>query len=114
MTEYETVCVLQPDVSAEKRKNFDEKIKRIFASHSVTEMAVKEWGNRKLAFMIKKYKTGLYLQYIFSAPPKLIDEFEKNLCYEECVLRFLTTKFTKHSSKNVLVEPDGFSVSEMM
>lgn len=112
MKEYETICVLQPDVQGDKLKAIEDKIKRIFTTHQVKEVNRKDWGLRKLAYPVQNYKTGHYLQFVYQAPSGLIEDLEKNLGYEESVLRFLTIKFTKHSSKNALVEPDGFHVAE--
>lgn len=112
MKEYETICVLQPDVQGDKLKSLEDKIKKIFTQHKVKEVSKKDWGLRKLAYPVKNYKTGHYLQWVYQAPSELIEDLEKNLGYEESVLRFLTIKFTKHSFKNALVEPDGFHVSE--
>lgn len=110
--EYETICVFAPDLQDEALKKVDDKIKKIFTSHKVKEVTKKDWGNRKLAYPIKNYKTANFVQYIFKAPTDLVAELEKNLGYEESVLRYLTIKYTKHTKQGVLVEPSGFEVSD--
>jgi len=111
-TEYETVCVFTPELQGDKLKTLDDKIKKIFTHHKVKDVAKKDWGNRKLAYPIKNYKTGHYVQFIYQAPRALITELEKNLGYEESVLRFLTIKYDKNTKKGVQVEPDGYDFSE--
>lgn len=110
--EYETVCVIAPEVQGEQLKKIDDKIKKIFSSFNVKEVAKKEWGNRRLAYPIENYKTANYVQYVYTAPTGLIAELERNLGYEESILRYLTVKYDKHNKKGVQVEPDGFEVNE--
>ena len=111
-TEYETICVLEPNVASDTLKKIEDKIQKIFTSHKIKEVAKNDWGNRKLAYPINNHRTGMYVQYIYQGPGELISELEKNLGYEESVLRFLTVKFTKHNLKGVQVEPDGYNVRE--
>lgn len=108
LSEYETVCVLTPETQGEAFTALDKKIQKLFAQHKAGEVAIKDWGNRKLAYPIKKYKTAHYVQYVYTAPGALIPELERNLGYEESILRFLTVKYDKNTRKGVMVEPDGF------
>ena len=110
-SEYETICVFAPEIQGEAFEAIDKKIQKIFAQQKSGEVTKKDWGNRKLAFPIKKYKTAHYVQYIYTAPGTLIPELERNLGYEESVLRYLTVKYSKNSPKGVQVEPDGFEPS---
>ncbi|MBF0105971.1 MAG: 30S ribosomal protein S6 [Deltaproteobacteria bacterium] len=110
--EYETICVFTPDFQAESQKKTEDKINSIFANHKVTEITKKDWGNRKLAYPIKKFTTGHYIQYIHKSPGALVNDLEKNLGYDESVLRYLTVRFNKYSRKGVEVEPSGFEVNE--
>lgn len=110
--EYETICLFAPDATGETKKKVEEKIQKIFTSHKVKEVTRKEWGNRKLAYPIKRYKTAHYVQYIYQAPGHVIADLERNLSYEESVLRYLTVRHTKHIRKDVVLEPGGFEASD--
>lgn len=110
--EYETVCVLSPNLQGDELKKVEDKIKKIFTTHKVKEINKKDWGNRKLAYHIKTHKTGHYVQYVYQAPSAVVFDLEKNLGYEEAVLRYLTVKYDKHTKKDVDVEPYGFEVSD--
>lgn len=108
---YETICVFQPDVQGEKFKTLSDKIKKIFTNHKVEEVTQKDWGNRKLAYPIKNFKTANYVQYIYAGNGDLVKDLEKNLGYEESVLRFLTLKYDANVQKHVQLEPDGFDAA---
>ena len=112
LTEYETICVFAPELQGDKLETLEKKIQKIFTQHKVDEVTKNDWGNRKLAYPIKNYKTGRYVQMIYKAPNGLIPDLERNLGYEESVLRFLTIKFGKTLKPGVQVEPTGFDVSE--
>lgn len=112
LQEYETICILSPDLQGDPLKKIEDKIKKIFTTHKIKEVTKKDWGNRKLAYLIKAYKTGQYIQYIYSASRDLVTDLEKNLGYEESVLRFLTVKYDKHTRKGIALEPTGFELSD--
>jgi len=109
---YQTICVLQPDLQSAQIKIIEDKITKIFSAHETADFNKKEWGIRKLAYPIKKSKTGQYVEYNYKATPGLIADLEKNLGYEETVLRYLTIKVTKRTQEDVQVEPDGFDLYE--
>ncbi|EKD51933.1 MAG: 30S ribosomal protein S6 [uncultured bacterium] len=110
--QYETVCVLLPDVQGDQLKTVEEKIQKIFSNQKIENVTKKDWGIRRLAYPIKRNKSGRYFEFSYTAPTEAITGLEKNLGYEESVLRFLTIKQTKQSPKNVQVEPDGFDFIE--
>lgn len=108
MKTYETMCVLAPDLGDEKIKAIEEKIKKIFATHKVKELSKKDWGKRPLAYAIKRHKTGHYLQLTYDSPAIAVNDLEKNLGYEENVLRYLTITREQKTAEKVQLEPGGF------
>lgn len=110
--EYETILVFQPEVKGEALKTIEDKMQKILSKHKAGEVTKKDWGNRTLAYPINNYKTAHYIQYVYTAETNAISELEKNLGYEEAVLRYLTVKIEKESDKQVMVEPNGFGVRD--
>lgn len=114
MPEYETICVLEPDVQGERLARFEDKIKKIFTTHNIEQVTRQDWGLRKLAYPIRKFKTGHYLRFVYDGQGPLVNEFERNLGYEEAVLRFLTIKLARHAKPDLAPEqvahfgPDPF------
>lgn len=92
MAEYETICVLEPDVQGEKLTRFEGKIKKILSQANIEKVSKQDWGLRKLAYPIRKFKTGHYFRFVFEGPGNVIGELERNIGYEEFVLRYLTIK----------------------
>lgn len=104
MQEYETVCVVRPEIQGDKFNALNDKIKKIFSDHKVEKVERQDWGNRKLAYPIKNYRTAQYFVMNYTALAALVNDLERNLGYDEAVLRFLTIKTDKKTPRNILVE----------
>ncbi len=113
LNDYETICVFIPEVGADGMKKIEDKLKKIFTEHNVSEISKKDWGIRRLAYPINNYKSAHYIQLQYKSGGSVVTDLERNLGYEESVLRYLTIKHDKHTAKNVQVEPDGFSLDDV-
>lgn len=89
---YEVLYILKHDSAPEKTDATRAKMRDIIESQG--GMLIKEdvWGKRKLAFEVKKYQKGIYVQLVFLAKPDSINELERNLKINAEVIRFLTVK----------------------
>lgn len=95
MNEYETVCVLQPDLAPARLDKVREKVQKILGDAQASVLNVNDWGKRKLAYRVDKYTFGHYLYFNYSGNGKFIIDLERALKYEEDVLRYLTVKMPK-------------------
>lgn len=92
MNKYEVGLVLSPDLDEE---NLTQTINK--ASQWITDGAglvskVENWGRRKLAYSIRRFRDGNYIFiYADMDPSKLLD-FERNLNLSEAVLRHLVIR----------------------
>ena len=53
---------------------------------------IENWGNRTLAYPIKRSATGIYLYWRYLGGSDVVHEFERNLRLTDTVLRFYTVK----------------------
>ncbi len=88
MRKYETIFILKAEVEEEQRNNLIEKFKSIIESDGEIEN-VNEWGLKKLAYEIDKYKEGYYVLVNFKAGTDLPQELERNFRISDDVIRFL-------------------------
>lgn len=51
------------------------------------------WGIRRLAYPIKKYTQGYYINLIFKADNKILSEMERFFRIEEPYIRYLTVRY---------------------
>lgn len=110
MAEYETICVVQPDVQGERLSKITDKIQKIFTEYKADKVELKPWGLRRLAYPIRKFKNASYLYYTYEGTGALVNELERNLGYDEAVLRYLTIKRDKRAKKVDSAESAAFGV----
>ena len=95
MNHYETVFILSPVLSADQTKETVDKFTGMIADNGGTVVNVEEWGQRKLAYPIKRLSTGYYVFVEFDAEGDFIDTLEVNYRRDDNVIRFLTFKQDK-------------------
>ena len=94
MNNYETLFILRPTLTDEEQSSNIAKIKDILVRENGQILATDEIGMRKLAYPINKYERGVYVILYFQAVGSVIAEFERNLKFNEDVIKFFTIKYT--------------------
>ena len=89
---YETMLVLDPEMSKEQVDGFVEKLKQFLGDRGAEVLKVEEWGLQTLAYEIKKKNKGYYLLLYINGDVALVAEMERTLRLMEEVLRYLTVK----------------------
>jgi small subunit ribosomal protein S6 len=89
MKTYQLVLVLKTSITEANRKKFVETVKDWFGKAKVTKE--EEWGEKTLAYPIKKEKSGFYLNFLLESV-KIPVDFEKKLFANENVLRHLVIR----------------------
>lgn len=92
MKNYELVFIVHPDLDENAFKDLVEKVKGwiVEAGGQVTKIDL--WGKRRLAYLIRKQREGQYVLMHASMPPSACGVLERNLRFQEPVLRFLLTQ----------------------
>ncbi|MFN3742106.1 MAG: 30S ribosomal protein S6 [Anaerolineales bacterium] len=91
MRKYELMCVFQPDLDESTLSGMIEKVKGWVAESGGSVEKVDIWGRRKLAYPIRKNMEGQYVLFNLTLLPKATAELERNLRYQEAVMRYLLT-----------------------
>lgn len=92
MRRYESVFVINPDLTDEEVQAAINKFTGILTSQGATLLKLEEWGRRKLAYKIKKFTRGYYVLTDFAGQPEAVAELERNYKLDDRVIRFLTIK----------------------
>ncbi|MBI2335728.1 MAG: 30S ribosomal protein S6 [Deltaproteobacteria bacterium] len=100
MKEYETLYILAPALTQAAIDNLKSKLEGIVKKDGGHVLIHTDWGKRKLAFSIKKQRNGHYFYFQYISPGGSVAGIERNLKYDENVLRFMTVQL----SDNVDVE----------
>lgn len=91
MREYEVTVVLKTSLDDDARNALIEQIAgRLNPSgEEATAPRINHWGQRTLAYPIKNERDGYYVLYEATVDPTRINGIERDLLYEENVLRHL-------------------------
>jgi small subunit ribosomal protein S6 len=94
MRTYETIVILDPDLSDEDNEKALKKIEEVIESQSGKIAFVDHWGKRKLAYRVKKKFKGDYYRFVYYGSGNIIAVLERNLRITEDVYKFLTVKLS--------------------
>lgn len=86
MREYESIYILNPEITDFKAKEFALKMKELILREGGKNIKVDCLGRRKLAWERKKYQRGVYIQHRYLGNPGLVTEYERMLAIEENVI----------------------------
>jgi small subunit ribosomal protein S6 len=87
MRNYQLVLVLKASLPDAQRKKVLETIKASLKSVKIAKE--EEWGQKPLAYSIKRETAGFYLNYLLEAKDSFPLDFEKKLVAQEDILRHL-------------------------
>jgi len=95
MNNYETLFVLKPTLTDEETTVNITKIKNILIKEGAEILATNKMGMRKLAYPVEKNERGVYIIVYFKAVGTIVKELERNLKFNEEVIKYLTVRYTK-------------------
>jgi len=90
---YETLFILKPTLSDEEKAAIVENIKNVIAQKGGEVVAVDNIGVRELAYQINKFQRGHYYIVYYKAPSDAVLELERQMRYNEELLKFMTVKY---------------------
>ena len=90
MKRYETIFISDPDLAEQDRDQLFEKTKDLTEKQDGFLVLFDDWGNRKLAYDIKKKSRGYYVRLDYCGAGPLIDEMERSFRIDDRVLKYMT------------------------
>ncbi len=90
MRRYETIVILDPDISEDGRTPVYDRIRDTISQGNGFLVLRDEWGSRKLAYAIKKKPRGFYARFDFCGTGAIVDEIERFCRIDERVMKYLT------------------------
>ena len=94
MRKYETIFILQPELSEDDIKSVTAKAQDVISAYKGDCLRMDDWGIRKLAYPIKKSARGRYYYLRFDGESALIAELERRLRLDDKVLRYQSVNIT--------------------
>jgi len=90
MRKYETVFISDPDLQDQVRSDLFTKVRNIIAKEKGILLTFDDWGNKKLAYEIKKKFRGHYVCVTYGGTGDLVKELERNFRLSDDVMKFMT------------------------
>lgn len=94
MREYEVTVIFQANLDDEARSAVEERITTWLTHGDADEdkPVANVWGQRRLAYPIRKSTEGYYILYDAKLDPEQLGEIERNMQYNEDVLRYMIVR----------------------
>lgn len=89
MKTYEALLLVEPTIAAKEWTRVPEEVDRIVKRHGAAVLSVVKFGERKLAFPVKKSNRGAYVVAYFSSPEKALGKIKADFQLSEVVMRSL-------------------------
>ncbi|MBI5342137.1 MAG: 30S ribosomal protein S6 [Deltaproteobacteria bacterium] len=89
---YETVILFDPELPEEKRKEFLAKLAGVIGSYQGEVLKQDDWGNRKMAYPIRKKVNAFYTFLLYTGSRGVVEEVERNIKIFDGILRHLTSR----------------------
>lgn len=67
MRKYETVVVFHPNLNKDGLEAEITKVKELLSANGATDIVVKQWGKREIAYPAKKQKYGYYVAFYYDS-----------------------------------------------
>ncbi len=104
MNRYETIFILESDIPDAEREPMIEKINALIPQHRGVLILMDDWGNRKLAYPIKKKMHGRYIRLDFCGTGPLVNDLERFFRLDHRVLKYMTIQLDQNVDPEAVLE----------
>ena len=94
---YESVVLINAALEDEQVETTITRIQETITSHGGEIIELDKWGRKRLAYPIKKSKSGYYIVIRFESTTDLIATLERNYRLDENIIRYLTIALDKYA-----------------
>ncbi|MCK4259407.1 MAG: 30S ribosomal protein S6 [Halanaerobiales bacterium] len=92
MRKYETIAIISPELDEAAITATIDKIKDIITNNSGEVVKVDNWGTKRLAYDVKKHRSGYYTCINFNAVNETIDELNRNYRITDSVIKSIIVR----------------------
>src|SRR5262245_15813132 len=101
MNHYELMVIYSPNLTEDEQRQQFSQVEELLKHENARINWVDHWGKRKLAYLVKKQRQGIYDWFYFELDPSRISEIDRKLKMSEVILRFMITKMEKLQVQNL-------------
>ncbi len=101
MNHYELMVIYSPNLTEDEQRQQFQQVEELLKHENARINWVDHWGKRKLAYLVKRQRQGIYDWFYFELDPSRIAEIDRKLKMSEVILRFMIIKMEKLQIQNL-------------
>jgi small subunit ribosomal protein S6 len=90
MRRYETFVIIDPELSQDQREQLIGRVEELISQMEGFLVLTDNWGERKLAYNIKKKGRGYYVRFDYCGLAPLVNEIERFFRIDDRALKYMT------------------------
>ena len=90
MRRYETFVIIDPELSQDQREPLIGRVEELISQMEGFLVLIDDWGERKLAYDIKKKGRGYYVRFDYCGLAPLVNEIERFFRIDDRALKYMT------------------------
>ncbi len=110
---YESVVIINATLEDEQVEATISRMQETITTHGGELIDVDKWGRKRLAYPIKKSKSGYYVVFRFSATTDLVATLERNYRLDENIIRYLTIQLDKFALEAIAKQKEASKNAEL-
>jgi small subunit ribosomal protein S6 len=103
MKRYETIVIVDPDLSEEGRGPVFDRAKDIISQQGGTLVYIEDWGSKRLAYEIKKKQRGFYARLDYCGTGAVVDEMERFFRIDDRLMKYMTIVIAEDADPEALL-----------
>jgi small subunit ribosomal protein S6 len=96
---YELMFIVRPDMADEDLEKLISTLETTITSAAGSIKSIDRMGKRRLAYMVRKFREGLYILMTIEGAGTVIHELERRLRVSEPVIKFLTVRIDEEQKR---------------
>ena len=101
MHTYEAMLLIEPTIASREWPRVLEEVERLAKKNGASVLQIAKWGERKLAFPVRKCARGTYVLAYIGAPEKNVAKLRADMGLSEVILRSLVLAHEGEMRKEV-------------
>lgn len=111
---YESVIIINAALEDDQVEATISRMQETITTHGGELIEVDKWGRKRLAYPIKKAKSGYYVVFRFSATTDLVATLERNYRLDENIIRYLTIQLDKFALEAIAKQKEASKNAELI
>jgi small subunit ribosomal protein S6 len=110
---YESVVIINAALEDDQIETSLGRMQETINTHGGELIELDRWGRKRLAYPIKKAKSGYYAVFRFTATTDLVAVLERNYRLDENVIRYLTIQLDKFALEAIAKQKENLRNAEL-